>query len=295
MKVSIIIPTYNGAKYLPQAVESILAQTYDQYEIVIIDDGSTDQTKDIVSDFIDSYPGKIRYIYQDNAGVSVARNTGIQNSKGRYIAFLDSDDQWLSQHLEKSVMAIESQPSTGLVHSNLTRVTESGKTIETPVKNEKYVSGKIFEPLFLRKGNIACSTVLFKKECCEKVGYFDEQLTRLGCEDREMWLRIAQQYEIYYIDEVLVHYRVHETNFSRDHERMFKARCYVIDKFCSNGTNHRLRKLALARIYRDMGDEFLLLNNFDEAKKWYTKSIAFAPLTFWPWVNLFKSLLKMKV
>lgn len=293
MKVSVIIPTYNSVKYLPEAARSVLAQTYEDYEIIIVDDGSTDDTRAVVKELSEKNSGKIRYIHQENRGLACARNTGIRNSRGELIALLDADDQWLPEKLAHSVRAIELDKAIGLVHTNLTRVTKNGDPICTPKKNKKYVSGKnIFKHLFLRRGHIACSSVIFRKECCDKVGLFDEQLTRIGCEDRELWLRVAQHYEIYFIDEVLILYRVHDTNFSHDRKKMFEARSYVINKFCSTGKYQRLRGPAFARVYRDLGDEYLLEDDFVEAKKRYWKSISYNPLAFWPWLNLLKSISK---
>jgi glycosyltransferase involved in cell wall biosynthesis len=295
MKVSIIIPSYNCEKYLPVALESALQQTYQDFEIVIVDDGSRDTTRQIVDKYSKDSPDKIRYIYQDNQGLAVARNTGIKAAKGQLIALLDADDVWLPDRLQEGIRIMESDQNIGLVHANITRISEEGEIIGTPKRQKQFLTGSIFEHIFLRKADIPCPTVLFRKECCNRVGLFDPNLARLGCEDRDLWLRIAQKYKIVYVDKVLALYRMRSGSMSDNRQIMMEARCYVVDKFCPNGVNVRLRKLALARIYRDLGDELLLVSDFDTAKKQYLQSLKYAPLSFWPWINLLKSLLKKNI
>ena len=112
-KVSVIIPTYNRAEYLPDAIDSVLAQTFRDFEVIIIDDGSTDNTREIIEKYIKRYPQIIRPFYQMNSGASVARNKGIEEARGEYIAFLDSDDVWLSKKLERQVSVLERDKKIG--------------------------------------------------------------------------------------------------------------------------------------------------------------------------------------
>lgn len=288
-KISVIIPSYNCARFLPEAIESVLRQAYRDYEIIVIDDGSEDDTKEVIRRYLNDFPDKIRYIYQDNKGLAVARNTGIKNAKGEFIALLDADDKLFPERLETCLNAIESDKAIGLVHANITRISEDGTVIDTPNRDQRFLSGYIFKHIFLRRAHISCPTILFRKECCERVGLFDENLARLGCEDRELWLRIACQYRMVYIDKVLAYYRVISSSMSRDKEKMMKARLYVIDKYCPTGKNIFLRRKALGVIYRDLGDEFLLEKNMELAQKNYFKSIFFAPLSIWTWINLIKT------
>ena len=294
-KVSILIPSYNAARYLSQAVDSALNQTFQDFEIIIIDDGSTDNTREIVERYLKQEPDKIRYIYQDNQGLACARNTGIKAAKGDYLALLDADDIWCPDRLEKGIEAIESDPGIGLVHANSTRVDENGRTLFTPVRDLRYLAGPMFENIFLRKADIACPTVLFRKACCDEVGLFDPHLTRLGCEDRELWLRIVRKFKIVHIDQALALYRVRLNSMSKNQQKMLQARLYVVDKFFPAEKNDRLRYLALAKIYRDSGDEHLFRQQFEHAKEQYWKSISFNPFSFWTWINLGKSFIKLKV
>ena len=294
-KISVLVPTYNCVPYLKRALESVLNQTFKDFEIIVINDGSVDNTKKVVESYQKANPGKIVYIYQENQGVAVARNAGIKAAKSDYLALLDADDIWCPDRLEKGMETIGSDPGIGLVHANITRVDENGMTLSTPVRDLKYLTGPMFENIFLRKADIACPTVLFRKACCDEVGLFDPHLTRLGCEDRELWLRIARKFKIVYIDQVLALYRVRLNSMSNNQQKMLKARLYVVDKFFPSEKNDRLRRLALAKIYRDLGDEHLFRQQFKHAKERYWESITFNPFSFWAWINLGKSFIKLEV
>lgn len=291
-KVSILVPTYNCSKYLPKAIESALKQTYQDFEIIIINDGSTDNTADIVQQFVNNNPGKIKYIYQENKGLAVARNTGLDAASGEYIALLDADDCWLPHRLADGVKIMQANPDVGLVHGNITRISPTDEIIDTPIRETQYLNGHIFENIYLRKAHISCPTVLFRKECCKTAGVFDPELTRLGCEDRDLWLRIAKKYKFLYLDQVLSYYRVSDTSMSQNVEKMTKARLYVIDKYCPpNAQDKTLRNKALAKIYHDLGDYFLLKKNYSDARSQYGESLKYNVFRFWTWLNILKSIL----
>jgi glycosyltransferase involved in cell wall biosynthesis len=293
-KVTVLIPTYNCAKYLPQAVESALKQSYQDFEVLVIDDGSTDDTAAIVRGLTARHPEKVRYIHQENAGLAEARNAGIKAAQGELIALLDADDMWLPERLQKGVAAIEADPSIGLVHANITRISESGDILDTPARVEGTFKGNMFLPIFLRQVHISCPTVMFRKACCEKVGYFDSYLTRLGCEDRDLWLRIAQNYKVVYVPEVLAYYRVSSQSMSQNLDKMTKARLYVVDKYFPQSSGHsRIRNKALAKIFRDIGDLSLLKKQYAAACEQYRRAIKHDPLCFWAWINLGKGILKI--
>ncbi|RJQ31693.1 MAG: glycosyltransferase [Actinobacteria bacterium] len=193
MKVSVIIPTYNRASKTKKAVESVLAQTLAPYEIIVIDDGSTDSTKQKLSKV-----AGIKYVYQKHKGVSAARNKGIAESSGDYIAFLDSDDTWIADKLEKQVAYHK---------SNRFLISQ---TDETWIKNGKHFNpknyhakkeGLIFEDC-LKRCLISPSAVLINKSLFYEVGLFDESLP--ACEDYDLWLRIARRYPIGLVAEKLV-------------------------------------------------------------------------------------------
>lgn len=197
--VSVVIPTYNRAKLIGKTLRSVLGQSYDNFEIIVVDDGSTDNTKDVVNKFKDE---RIRYIrHEKNKGAPTARNTGIKAAKGEYIAFQDSDDEWLPQKLEKQMKAFENAPQKlGVVYTGLTKIVDDTKEY-IPYSWVAQKEGDIHKELL--KGNfIATPSIVVRKECFEKVGMFDRKLPRL--QDYELALRLSKYYEFKFIDEPLL-------------------------------------------------------------------------------------------
>ncbi len=244
-EVSVVIPAYNSVQYLVEAVESVLAQTWQDFEILVIDDGSTDETEQVMR----RYQVPVRYIRQQNGGVAVARNRGIAESRGRYIAFLDADDTWLTHKLERQIEAIR-QP---LRH----RACYSAFTIVDANLNPLGISrsqrvGTALEDL-LTRGNVIGSicTVLCERSLFESVGGFDPALSQ--CADWDIWVRLAAQTEFLYLDEPLVTYRQHETNMSRNAPLLEHDSLQVLNKgFAMPELSDELRaqrQAAFARNY----------------------------------------------
>lgn len=289
-KVSVIIPTYNCAEYIAEAIDSVLAQTYKNYEIIVIDDGSTDNTKQILKDYKD----KIKYIYQKNHGVSIARNNGIINSTGKYVAFLDSDNKWLPNLLAESLSIFEKYPEVGLVHSRKIRISEDGFWFKKDNHgDEKYLSGNIYKYLLFRKANINLSSVVLRRNCLEKVGMFDDNLSKIGCEDRELFLRIAKKYKIMYINKSLYVGRVRKKSMSANHKNMMKGRYYIVDKFCppKKGLN-TMRKKALSSIHFQRADGYIWKSNFREGIREYFKAMLIFPINLLIYIRLAKIFIK---
>jgi len=194
LDVSVVIPTYNRYTLLKRAINSLLAQTYPIDEIIVVDDGSTDSTKDIQNDF-----PEIIYIYQENQGVSVARNVGIQRAKNEWIAFLDSDDEWHKEKLEKQVAFHKKNPDILMSYTAEVWIRD-GEKVKIPKKYKKIGKDAFVENFSYC--NIAPSSVLLHKRLLEQVGLFDESLR--VCEDYDLWLRIALQHKIGLINEPLI-------------------------------------------------------------------------------------------
>ena len=201
--ISVIIPTYNCGAYIKEALDSVFAQTFTDYEVIVVDDGSTDKTREVIGRFGD----KVRYIYQENKGVSAARNTGIKNAAGRFIAFLDADDVWLARKLELQMRAIAESDSIGIVTCGLFCV--RGKDdIEREVIPTNYADkDSLIEELCCDPGIFfgAGSAVLVRRECFQRLGFFDETL--YAAEDWEMCLRIARSYQVRSVQLPLLEYR----------------------------------------------------------------------------------------
>ena len=196
MFVSVIMPSYNSAEFILNSINSILAQTYQDFEIIIIDDGSKDNTRKIIESLNNP---KIVYIYQDNAGPGAARNTGLAVAKGELIAFLDADDSWKPQKLEIQVKKFIENSKLGLVYSALDVLSEDGH-FEYTRKYKNYKSHELIKQLLLNycKSVPLPSTVILKKSYLDMAGYFDTLLPT--GEDRDLWFRIAAISDVEYID-----------------------------------------------------------------------------------------------
>ncbi len=186
--VSIIIPTYNSAVYLAQAIDSALTQTYQNIEIIVVNDGSTDDTESIIAPYRKN--PKVHYIVQGNKGLSGARNTGIRAAKGEYIALLDADDIFLPEKIKEQVVYMQHHPSCALCYCDLYHFWDGQPEQKMKMRYTYYSGEEVFARL-LEGSFIAPVTVLIKKEVFETLGYFDEVM-RQYAEDYEFWLRIAR-------------------------------------------------------------------------------------------------------
>jgi len=194
-RVSVVVTTYNRAYILGEAINSVLSQRYKDLELMVIDDGSTDETKEVVS----SYIPRLTYIHQAHKGVSAARNRGIDHAQGDYFAFLDSDDLWLPNKLCLQMKFMENHPDALICYTEEIWIRRGVRV--NPMKKHKKYSGMIFEhclPLCM----VSPSSVLITRSLLEEVGGFDEGLE--VCEDYDLWLRISARYPIYLIDTPLI-------------------------------------------------------------------------------------------
>nr|WP_320190538.1 glycosyltransferase [uncultured Desulfobacter sp.] len=189
--VSVIIPTFNRAWTLKRAIDSVLAQDYTHLEIIVIDDGSTDETEEVLA----GYKDKIRILVQENKGVSAARNHGIQESQGNFIALLDSDDAWEKNKLSCQMDFFQSNPGAMICQTEEIWI-RKGKRVN-PKKKHKKPSGMIFEPS-LKLCLVSPSAVMIRKQLFDKKGMFNEAFP--VCEDYDLWLRISHDTPVYLID-----------------------------------------------------------------------------------------------
>lgn len=241
--VSVVIPSYNSASYVTAAVESVLQQSCADLEVLVIDDGSTDDTRAVIS----SFGAPVRYYHQPNSGVSVARNRGIAESTARYVAFLDADDTWFPSKLERQLDAMARAPGFGLCYTGFRFVDDALRPLRDfhPRQFDDALEAVLFE------GNIVSSicTVLVERALFEEVGGFDPALSQ--CADWDMWVRLARRTRFLALDEVLVTYRQHATNMSRSAPLLERDSRRVLEKgFGDPGTPDRLRSRmsrALAR------------------------------------------------
>jgi glycosyltransferase involved in cell wall biosynthesis len=237
--VSAVIPTYNHARYVCEAVESALNQTYGRMEVIVVDDGSTDDTRAR----LEQYGGRVRYVHQANRGLSAARNTGIRHAKGEWVAFLDADDVWHPQKTEIQLTAISKVGDAGVVGSP-----GRGPMPDTLMPNPPVKRVGVRE-LLLRQP-VSGSSTLVRRHCFDHVGPFDESLAAV--EDRDMWLRLCATFPVYQVASPCWWYRSHEGQMSRNAQRMLDNYCRVLGKFFKQHSEYRpLRRLAYGYMHVD--------------------------------------------
>ena len=224
-KVSVIIPTYNRAEFLRLAVNSVINQTFQDFEIIIVDYASNDKTREVISQFDDN---RIKYIGREKSGgPSEARNEGIINSHCEYIAFLDDDDEWLPEKLQRQIQILENSPQEigGIYTGRINVDGVSGKILSTRLVDKR---GDIFHEL-LSQFTIPTSSVIVRKFCFEKVGLFDE--TIFFAEDRDMWVRISMEFQFECIEEPLIKYRIHQKNANTNLDKVIKGKERMLEKY----------------------------------------------------------------
>ncbi len=198
-RVSVIIPAYNQARYLKQALDSALTQERVSPDLIVIDDGSQDETPEVLKE----YEGRIRALRQNNRGAAQARNSGLEMAEGKFIAFLDADDRWLPGHLRKALELLSQEPDVGLVYSDARVIDEAGRFEK--LRN----SPRTASLASLVLGNfITTSSVVLRRECLERCGTFDPAF-RYASEDWDLWMRIAARYQLRHTGAILVEYRRH--------------------------------------------------------------------------------------
>lgn len=248
--VSAIITTYNLGKMLPEAIDSVLRQDWKDLETIVVDDGSTDDTPEVMR----RYSGMVQYVPQKNAGPSAARNTGVHASSGKFLAFLDGDDLWKPNKISRQLAEFEKDSALGLVSSDFS-VDEGGEITESYFANCRFVaSGMIFLNL-LRENFLLPSAAMVKRECMAAVGAWDEALR--GSEDRDYWLRIARSWPIRVIPEVLTIKRNRPGNLTSNQERLTPYRILLFEKVLASGgltsVERKTVQATLSDNYWDLG------------------------------------------
>jgi glycosyltransferase involved in cell wall biosynthesis len=228
-RVSVIIPTYNRGEMLVEAIDSVLAQTFTDFEVIVIDDGSKDQTAKLVEPYLD----RITYRVQQNGGVAAARNHGIRLARAEYICFLDSDDKWKPEKLAKQVAIADAHPEYGLIATEIDGFNDTGPVAgRSKASMYKIRNGHVLDQLLFSNW-IQTSTVLVPGRCLQQVGAFDEDVGQFG-EDWLLWMRIAAEYPIYFVPDALVLYRMHNENLtSHRPELQYQSLMTILDRLSS--------------------------------------------------------------
>ena len=270
--VSVIIHTYNNEKFIAETVESVLNQTYKDYEIVVVDDGSVDGTRVALK----PYMQKIRYHYKENGGIASAKNAGISLSETEFVAFLDHDDLWVPDKLQLQMEHFNENPQIGLVYAKYTSFRD-GKELRT--KPEKGYSGWIFKEL-LSKSFIQTSTVVVKRECLDAVGPYDETFF-LG-DEYDMFLRIARKFQCGFVDKGLTRYRVHDTNASNNDFLFDNENLGVYKKIYNSFTNldgveKKILRKRIARYSMKVAEGLYSQGKLEESKEYQKEANNFLP------------------
>ncbi|MBE9214268.1 glycosyltransferase [Plectonema cf. radiosum LEGE 06105] len=246
MSISVIVPVFNGEKTVEETIKSILNQTFSNIEIIVINDGSTDRTLEIVEKILDS---RIKIFSYPNGGLSVSRNRGISQAKGEYISFIDADDLWTADKLELQWQALQSNPQAAVAYSWTDYIDESSKFIKSGRRIK--VNGDAFSKLlvtnFLENG----SNPLIRQQALEKVGGFDESLA--AAEDKDMWLRLAVNYDFVCVEKPQILYRTSNNSMSTNLKRQESASLKVIERAFSYPKAEKLqhlKKQSLSHLYQ---------------------------------------------
>jgi glycosyltransferase involved in cell wall biosynthesis len=272
--VSVVIPVYNGAKYLGAAIESVLAQSYQPIEIIIIDDGSTDDSLEVIRTF----GSRVYVISQPNAGVGRARNVGIGRARGEFVAFLDQDDWWMPEKVQKQVRLLTDNPQAGLAHTGVKHYDDVTGTFVGPLNpalRPEQITGNCYEKLLL--GNaIYNSSVMVRKKLLDQVGGFDLGISGNTVQDYDLWIRLSRESPFAYLSEELLVFRLHPEQGTWNRRQMLNQELQLLERLAKQ-TQDRIPALLAAHqatLWCELG--LAQLDAFDhrEARRCLARSIA---------------------
>jgi glycosyltransferase involved in cell wall biosynthesis len=286
---SIVVTCYNYGQYLQQSLQSVLDQTCADFEVIVIDDGSTDNTPDVMEQY--TADSRFKYIRQANAGQPKAKNRGIAESSGEFIAFLDADDIWLQQTKLEKQLALFADPQVGAVYARRKWINQDG--VEISGDERVLRRGSILDHVFI--DNFICfSSSVIRRSCLDEVGYFDENLP-MGI-DYDLWIRLAARYRFDYVDEALVKYRTGHANLSKNtmkrydcaHKIMHKA---LHDPLISSRFSWYVPRLAWADTWSNMASYLAAGGNKSEAWRYFSKALLQFPVYPQLWRRVLRCLL----
>lgn len=275
--ISVVIPTYNSSRFITKALDCLKTQTFRDFEVVIVNDGSNDDTSIIISDYIVSHPDlEIRLFNQENKGIAGARNRGILEAKGHCIAFLDHDDIWYADKLSKCLEILKKYPEIDLVcHDELMR--DSSGRIVRYFRYGPYDLG-IFRRLLFKENYLSTSAAVVRKEALFRVGLFREYPEFSTVEDYDLWIRLSRNHKFYFIPDVLGEFGLYNTNASLDIEKHFNNLAVMLKKNFQEYSDKRftdsyLINLRLVRIYSIITRHFFSKVKLKEATKYFFKML----------------------
>ncbi len=295
-EISIIIPAFNAENSIPQAIESVLTQTYQDFEILIIDDGSQDETHSVVAKYLKDQ--RIKYLYQTNQGAAAARNKGTNLARGRYIGFLDSDDVLLPTSIEERLFFLKKFRNVGMVFTDILRIRNKDDSPEIHLKENGFLEAfsnaivyrndfyyifdsSFFDAAIKTHPYIKTPTVLLRSEVLKTVGSFNSSLK--AAEDIDLWLRIARHYHIGYIDKPLSVWNNYLSNLTSNHIFLLKE---TLNYYCSLYKDKKIEmkketrkalKKKIGKINFTLGYNYLTKLQFSKARNHFIKSFLSSP------------------
>jgi glycosyltransferase involved in cell wall biosynthesis len=288
--VSAVIATYNSSRFLPAAVDSVLGQTMRDVEAIVVDDGSSDDTPQVMQRYRDDR--RVRYYRQENRGPAAARNLGIRRARARLVAFLDADDIWLPQKLERQVPLFRDGPGLAVVYARRLRIDEQGRLLQT--EQPELFRDDILPRLFV--DNCIClSSAVVARAALEWSGLFDERIRWPSCEDYGLWLRLARDYRFDYVDEPLVLYRMASGSDALRSEARLRTVLTVMGRFLDEEGGRRC--LDEGTVRRAWAETYAHLGLFVRERAplaafgWFCKALAAAPAYGHAWKGLASTLL----
>jgi GT2 family glycosyltransferase len=291
--VSVIIPTCNAEHFLGQAIDSALTQTFGNLEVIVVNDGSTDGSGALADGYAATHTDRLRVVHQDNLGVPLARNAGIAVARGRYIAILDPCEVWLPGHIEACVTLLEHDSGIGLVHANSQALDSQGYRVGTaPHWGRRAREGRDpYAEILLGKQHIAGSTAVFRRSIIDAIGPFDALFNHAGCDDRDMWLRIAEVAGVVHIEEVHALYRISADSGGANQDLVWHARRQLVAKHVARPRGRPLHRRALAAIDAARGRELATEGPLLAALAAFVRAIARDPLRADAWGGLIRRVL----
>lgn len=289
-KVSVLMPSFNYARYLPLAIESVLSQSYSDLELIITDDCSTDNSREVVEHWKKLDKRVVSVDHHTNRGLAGARNSGFAVSSGEFVALCDADDIWFPDKLKVQMECFNKAPIVGVVHSDSEIIDSNGNTAGKRFSAlmhdaKQKTSGNVFEVLCQR--NFLCvPTVILRREALEYAGGFDERLRSL--EDWVCWTRVSRKYPFEYVDYPLVQYRIHGASLSHNRNGMaanrVKACQFLLDSFPD------IPAPVMSRMFYSLGMSYSEMGDVQGAKKAFINSVRRHPLSARSWARLCESL-----
>lgn len=285
--VSILTPTYNRADFLPLAIESVLNQSYTNIEMHLVDDGSTDNTSELVKKYLSD--SRLHYYQQENQGQSVARNKALKHCKGDLICFLDSDNLFHLDKISTQVSILQSNPEVDIVYGDSELIDINGEVFST--QNIKRHSGMIYEKMLL-DNIVGMNTAMARRKCFDELGGLDESIR--VADDYDLWLRFSTKYRFLYEPAFFAQYRIMEDQISSDKSRRFESNRRIIEKSMIENPElitDKYRNYVWCNFYVRKGRTLARMGKRGEALSNYRKALHYDYFSSKPWKNILKLLL----